>query len=123
MFNSVAIVLKPRDGGTVLRKHIFDQIAIVNRQVMNTAVNYLGRQWGFTDVCKKSLRSCNKDSLRPANDCIVLPMSFNNLVAKMDDIEQKRVNITWPYFSLNSDGDDFLDHVEFAPGTVSYMNT
>lgn len=78
------IILEARDGGSMLRESIMDELALLDQRIRNITLTKNGRNLNYSAICQKSYDG----------ECFFNPVL--NLRGKISDINRKEYNIRYP---------------------------
>ncbi|CAG0916093.1 unnamed protein product, partial [Notodromas monacha] len=61
MFNVLGVIVKAKDGGSVLRQKVFREINLIQQEILKVQIESLHRKWQYADVCLPMYPKCDEE--------------------------------------------------------------
>ncbi|XP_067135770.1 patched domain-containing protein 3-like isoform X2 [Centruroides vittatus] len=84
----IIIIATRKDGGTMMREYVFDELQMLNEKIMNVKIKWKGQNITYSDICMRSNGECYRNNIL-------------SLKTKFEDIRRKRMKIKYP-LDMNS---------------------
>ncbi|XP_023234999.1 patched domain-containing protein 3-like [Centruroides sculpturatus] len=82
------IIATCKDGGTMMREDVFDELQMLNRKILDVKIKWKGQNVTYFDICMKSEGECYQNNLL-------------SLKTKFEDVRRKKLQIKYP-MEINS---------------------
>ncbi|XP_067135805.1 patched domain-containing protein 1-like isoform X2 [Centruroides vittatus] len=82
------IIATCKDGGTMMREYVFDELQMLNEKIFDIKIQWKGRNITYSDICMKSEGECYRNNIL-------------SLKTKFENVKRKKLKIKYP-MEINS---------------------
>ncbi|XP_067124910.1 patched domain-containing protein 3-like isoform X2 [Centruroides vittatus] len=77
------IIATCKDGGTMMREYVFDELQMLNEKILNIKIQWKGRNITYFDICMRSEGECYRNNIL-------------SLKGKFEGVRRKKLKIKYP---------------------------